>query len=96
MDSRKKKILIGIGIGIALYFVLNKVLKANIDVKPIANSDESTNFSGSTNGYVAKRYDATHINEDGSMGATWVAYNDSEVVGFWKKGKVAIGTSVAP
>lgn len=94
MDAKKKKILIGIGLGIGLYLIFNKIVKGNISVKPIVKEDETSNFSGSTNGYVAKSYDATHINEDGTKGATWIAYNNSDIVGYWKKGRVAIGSSL--
>jgi hypothetical protein len=98
MDIKKQKILVGVIIGVGAYFLYNKIVKNFIKKTPIAQPTTEANFSNANgnggSGYVAKKYDASHVNEDGSNGATWIAYNDSDVVGFWKKGKVAIGSKV--
>jgi hypothetical protein len=97
MDIKKQKILLGVAIGVGAYFIYNKwvknlILKTPMDTTPQPEANFSSANGGS--GYLAKRYDASHVNEDGSNGATWVSYNDSDVVGFWKKGKIAIGSRV--
>jgi len=94
MDKKKIKILVGIGIGVGLYFLFNKAVLNKILSTP---NGSQANFSNADGGedYIAKKYDPFHINQNGSMGATWISYNDSDVVGFWKQGKVEIGTRVS-
>lgn len=97
MDIKKQKILFGVAIGLGAYFIFDKWVKNLIKKNPTTTSENESNFSnanGDNSGYVAKRYDASHVNEDGSIGATWISYNNSDVVGLWKKGKIAIGSKI--
>ncbi len=94
MDAKKIKILIGIGIGVGLYFLFNKTIKDKIAKTLNVREANFSNADGG-NDYIAKKYDPFYTNPDGSDGATWISYNDSDVVGFWKKGKVQIGTRVS-
>lgn len=66
---------------------------------PSKPATKGKNFVGadggqSEDGFVALRYDANHVNEDGSLGATWIGYKGSDVVGYWEKGVIKIGTPI--
>lgn len=77
-----KRLSIGVGLSVVLYFVVKRFYK------PKVSSGSSANFSNANGGeFIAKRYDA-------SRNATWIAYNNSDVVGFWKDGNIPEGTSV--
>jgi len=98
MSEKNKKIAIGIGLAIGIYLVITYVGKKyfikKVDITSGKPDSSFTGFGGESSGYVAKFYDAEHQNEDGSKGATWIAFNDSPIVGFWKKGKVKEGTLI--
>jgi hypothetical protein len=99
MEAKYKKALIGVGLAVGLYFLFNYVIKKSgaVVVPPKPNGDGFKGMDGEEEGkYTAKRYDSTHKNLDGSLGATWIGYNDSNIVGFWQKGQVDIGTEVKP
>jgi hypothetical protein len=96
-EQLKKNLVVGIGLSVVLYLVFRYGLK-NV-IAPKGNTTTPTsNFVGadgnSEDGYVALRYDASHVNTDGSKGATWVGYKGSDVVGYWQKGVIAIGTKI--
>lgn len=98
MTEKNKNIAIGIGLAIGIYLVVTYVGKKyfikKVDTTILKPESSFSGFGGESSGYVAKFYDAEHQNEDGSKGATWIAFNDSPIVGFWKKGKVKEGTLV--
>jgi hypothetical protein len=82
MDVKRNRIILGIGLAIIFYFGVKKFYKPKI-------SGSSVNFSNANGegGFIAKRYDSTR-------NATWIAYDNSDVVGFWKDGMIPVGTSV--
>jgi hypothetical protein len=81
MDVKRNRIILGIGLAIIFYFGVKKFYKPKI-------SGSNVNFSNANGGeFVAKRFDA-------SRNATWISYNNSDVVGFWKDGNIPEGTSV--
>jgi hypothetical protein len=45
--------------------------------------------------FIAGGYDPRHQNPDGTVGATWISYDDSNVVGYWQKGRVQEGTEMS-
>jgi hypothetical protein len=95
MEKNKTKLLIGIGIGVALYFAFRFGLK-NVFVKKDTGKKNFANADGDLVGnFVAKQYDANHLNTDGTMGATWISYEGSDIVGYWQKGKIEEGTDVS-
>lgn len=99
MGDKGTKIIVGIGIGIAIYFILNNVVKKAIMQTPpkeksIEPESSFAGFSKESSGYEAMQFDPEHINEDGSRGATWIGFERSDIVGFWKKGAIKGGTKV--
>jgi hypothetical protein len=97
----RKRVLIGLGLSVFL-FVVAKYVVGNIYKKKL--SDKKSNFIGADGFYnadggegkfIAKRFDSTHRNSDGTLGATWISFNDSDIVGYWEKGKIEIGTEVS-
>jgi hypothetical protein len=92
--SIKKRVLIGVGLSVVAFF-LSKVIVAKYYKKKA--TDKQSNFlgaDGTDDTFVAKRYDPNHINSDRSKGATWIAFNNSDIVGYWEKGKIEIGTEI--
>lgn len=93
----QKRMVIGIGVAIILYLSFRYGLKNILATKSNADTPNS-NFVGAdgTNedGFTAMRYDATHVNNDGSKGATWIGFKGSDVVGYWQQGRVKIGTRI--
>jgi hypothetical protein len=95
MLTNKKKLVIGIGIAIGLYFAFRYGLK-NVFVKKPESIKNFANADGELVGkFFAKQYDPLHVNPDGSKGATWISYDDSNVVGYWQKGRVQEGTEMS-
>jgi len=94
MLDNKKKLAIGIGLAIGLYFAFRYGLK-NVFAKP-ESTKSFANADGDLVGkFFAKQYDPMHINPDGSSGATWISYDDSNIVGYWQKGRVQEGTDMS-
>lgn len=92
----KKRLLVGVGFSLVA-FLLARVLIKNYYKNKGATSKQS-NFIGADGGddsFVAKTFDSTHVNPDGTVGATWISYNNSDIVGYWEKGKINIGTKVS-
>jgi len=89
MDFKKKRLLIGVGLAIVGYFVFKKVSEKIFVKKSTNNQANFLNADGNDNGgnFVAKQYDATR-------GATWISYNNSDVVGYWQDGRIKQGTIV--
>ena len=98
MELKYKKALFGIGLGIGLYFALNYLIKKSgaLVTPPKPDDKAFKSMDGSEGKYLAKRYDPNHQNLDGSFGATWIGFDDSDIVGFWQKGKVDLGTEIKP
>jgi hypothetical protein len=97
MDTKNLPLRVGIGIGLGVvaYFLFKYVSKKFYKVKP--NDMKSfVNADGKESSYHAQRYDATHQNQDGSLGATWIAYNTNPLIGYWEKGKIEIGKPMFP
>jgi hypothetical protein len=96
-----KRLMIGVVGAIALYLVSIKLVpkffppKAPSSTPPTTDKANFSNADGSGVDFVAKTYDASHVNEDGSIGATWISFKNSDVVGYWQKGKLAIGTPIS-
>ena len=98
-STLKRNIVIGIGGAIVLYLVFRQALKGvfvkkGIDISPNKNFVGADGYS-SDGEFTAKRYDANYINPDGTLGATWIAYNDSDIVGYWKAGVVKLGSTLS-
>lgn len=96
----RKRVLTGVGLSVALFFVAKYVVGISFKKKA---QDLKSNFigadgfygaDGGSGGFYAKIYDPNHVNKDGTKGATFISYNDSDVVGYWEKGKIEIGTPV--
>jgi hypothetical protein len=95
MLNNKKRLFIGIGLAVGLYFAFRYGLK-NVFVKKDTGKKNFVNADGEMVGnFVAKQYDPMHVNPDGTQGATWISYNDSNIVGYWQKGRVQEGTDVS-
>ena len=95
MKSKVIKAAIGIGIGVVVFFVVRAVAKKMFPAKKTANNNNVSFAGDSKQGiYKAMFYDENYRNDDGSKGATWIGYNESPIVGFWKKGMMAEGTQV--
>jgi len=95
MLSNKKRLVIGIGLAVGLYFAFRYGLK-NVFVKRDTGKKNFANADGELVGnFVAKQYDPSHVNPDGSVGATWISYEGSDLVGYWQKGKIQEGTDVS-
>lgn len=106
----KKRYLIGAGIGVLLFFafkyglpmILKKPTPPPMPPTPPtglkgAKTKSFANASGEgENQFVANGFDPNHVNDDGSMGATWISFNNSKIVGYWQKGKVPDGTVLKP
>ena len=82
----RKRLILGIGLGVGLYFgfkyLLPKIFPPKIDTK--ANF---SNADGQSDEFVALQYDA-------SKNATWISYKGSDVVGYWQDGKIKAGTVI--
>jgi hypothetical protein len=92
MDKKKQRLLIGIGFAIVGYFVFKKygVKWFAPKLAQATSKDEAqANFlnADGNGGFVAKRYDA-------SRNATWISYQNSDVVGYWQSGKIKEGTPI--
>ena len=94
MLNNKKKLAIGITLAVGLYFAFKYGLK-NV----FAKTESTKNFANAdgelVGNFVAKQYDPLHVNPDGSKGATWISYEDSDIVGYWQKGMVREGTDMS-
>lgn len=95
-----KYIVGGLVVGVILYQIFNSKKKSHHkkrkDMTPESKSfagDEFFNFN-EPDFYIAKRYDENHVNDDGSVGATFMAFNNSDLVGIWKEGVVDLGTKI--
>lgn len=82
----RKRLFIGIGVAVVLYFgfkyLLPKVIKPKINTNP-----NFSNADGQSDDFIAQQYDA-------SKNATWISYKGSDVVGYWQEGKIKQGTVV--
>jgi hypothetical protein len=89
MEFKKNRLAIGIGLAIVTYFVVKKITENSLTKKSTNNQANFLNADGNGNGgkFVARQYDATR-------NATWISYNNSDVVGYWQEGKVKEGTIV--
>jgi len=89
MEFKKNRLAIGIGLAIVTYFVVKKITQNILTKKSTNNQANFLNADGNGNGgkFVARQYDATR-------NATWISYNNSDVVGYWQEGKVKEGTIV--
>jgi hypothetical protein len=90
MEFKKNRLLLGVGLAIVGYFVFKKVSEIVITKKSTDNKQANfLNANGNGNGgtFIAKQYDATRD-------ATWISYNNSNVVGYWQEGKIKQGTIV--
>ena len=94
MQVKKQRLIIGIGVSVLLYFSIKKLVLNYYKSKGIPAPVNFLGANGESDSFVAKRFDASHVNSDGSKGATWISYNNSDVVGYWEKGKIEIGTAV--
>lgn len=94
MQVKKQRLIIGIGVSVLLYFAIKKLVLNYYKSKGIQKPVNFLGANGESDSFVAKKYDASHVNSDGSKGATWISYNNSDVVGYWEKGKIEIGTAV--
>lgn len=89
MELKKKRLVIGIGLAIVGYFIVKKITENVLTKKSTNNQANFLNADGNNNGgkFVAKQYDATR-------NATWISYNNSDLVGYWQEGKIKEGTIV--
>lgn len=90
LDFKKKRLFVGVGLAIVGYFVFKKLSEMYFTKK--STKDNHANFlnaDGQNNGgnFIAKQYDATR-------NATWISYNNSDIVGYWQEGKIKQGTIV--
>lgn len=90
----RKRVLIGVGLSVVAFFLAKLVVAKYYKKKGIENKSNFVGADGQDDSFVAKRYDPTHVNSDGTKGATWIAFNDSDIVGYWQNGKVEIGTTI--
>lgn len=88
----KTRLFIGIGFAIVGYFVFKKLILQKIISKD-SNKNNFVNADGGNDGFVALKHDPSYKNPDGTLGATWIGYNNSDVIGYWKKGFVTLGTT---
>lgn len=93
MEFKKQRILIGVGLAILGYFVFKNIVAKKILSKDSSGKSNFANADGGDGGFVAMKYDPSYKNTDGTLGATWIGYNNSDVVGYWKKGFVTLGTT---
>ena len=93
MDKKKQRLLIGIGFAIIGYFAFKKygakLFTPKLVAKPTSDSQEA-NFLNANGGndYIAKQYDPIRK-------ATWISYQNSDVVGYWLSGKIQEGTPIS-
>ena len=93
-ELAKKRLLLGIGIAIVGYFGFKYVISKFTKPKIAGGNVNFIGANGDSTELVAKRYDANYVNKDGSKGATWISYNDSDVIGYWEKGKIQEGEPI--
>ena len=89
------RIGIGLGLGIIAYFVVKYVAKNKYAIAKPKNKS-FVNADGKESSYTAQRYEPTYESEDGSLGATWIAYNTNPLIGYWEKGQIDVGTPMFP
>ena len=95
---------IGLGLGVVAYFLFKYVAKVIYKpkdtmgkTKAFANADgETKNVGKAGSSFTASYYNPEHKNLDGSLGATWIAYNDNYSIGYWEQGIVKEGTPMFP
>jgi hypothetical protein len=89
------RLAIGIGFAVVGYFVFKKIVLKKIMSKTEGNQKNFLNADGNGGGlFVSKFYDANHKNSDGTLGATWISYNDSNLIGYWQSGMIKEGTII--
>lgn len=95
-----KKILTFAVIGFAGYWIYTRT-KQKKSINPFAKSNsfdaESSYFNAigkpkKKTVYIAGGYDPSHVNPDGTRGATWMSYGGAGVSGYWVSGYVPSGT----
>lgn len=94
MLSNKKRLVIGIGLSVGLYFAFKYGLK-NVFAKPVSAKNFANAEGELVGNFIAKQYDPLHVNPDGSKGATWISYDNSNIVGYWQKGRIQEGTDMS-
>jgi hypothetical protein len=89
LDVKKKRLIVGVGLAIVGYFVFKKVSEKIFTKKSTNNQANFLNADGNNNdsNFVAKQYDATR-------NATWISYNNSDLIGYWQEGLIKRGTIV--
>jgi len=100
MDINKKFIVAftALGVGVVTYYIAKFIAKKYYYIGE-PSDDKQKNFvnaDGVESFYSATKYDPNHLNSDGSMGATWIAYNDLSTIGYWKEGFIEEGTPMYP
>jgi hypothetical protein len=94
-DLIKKRVLIGIGFSLVAFLVARVLITNYYKKKGVSKQSNFIGADGGDETFVAKRFDPSHVNKDGTKGATWISYNDSDIVGYWEKGKIEIGTKIS-
>jgi hypothetical protein len=92
MDKKKQRLLIGIGFAILGYFVFKKygakLFAPKLASTPTSEDNQANFLNDDGNGsFVAKQYDPIKK-------ATWISYQNSDVVGYWLSGKIEQGTPI--
>jgi hypothetical protein len=82
----RKRLFVGIGVAVVLYFGFRYLLPKVI--KPKINTNVNfSNADGESGDFTAMQYDA-------NKKATWISYKGSDVVGYWQEGKIKEGTVI--
>lgn len=103
MTKNTKMILGAVAVGAIVYYAYMQNKKG----KTFFGKPKSfSGFSGDDNffnitakprtQYIAGGYDPSHVNSDGTRGATWISYGGAGSSGFWQQGQVPRGTIVNP
>jgi hypothetical protein len=82
----RKRLILGIGLGVGLYFGFKYLIPKLFPPKINTNVNFS-NADGQSDDFVAQQYDA-------SKNSTWISYKGSDVVGYWQQGKIKEGTVI--
>jgi hypothetical protein len=100
MENKKKLIVAftALGVGVVTYYIARFISKKYYYIGEPSNGKQKNfvNADGVESVYSASIYDPNHVNPDGSVGATWIAYNDLSTIGYWKEGFVQEGTPMYP
>lgn len=83
----QKRLLIGIGVSVALYLGFKYLLPKIFPPKINTNNVNFLSADGQSDDFIAKQYDV-------SRNATWISYQGSIIVGYWQEGKIKEGTPI--